>query len=162
VELAHHIDMDLRLDDPALWPSIEEVFGDGDDHHNALAASGVSSVGSGSGSGSSGWEHVALPDGGDNWVLIEEVEKLTLGGGKDEDEEEEEEEEEEGKQGGGGAPTGAGRMSYRTALVSNLMEGDEGATGPSASRRFFPFAAIAARRKRVGCLGAGRFPQRCH
>lgn len=118
---------------------------------------------------SSGWEHVAFPDGGsgDHWVLIEEevvegqaggptavAPALTMGDMAalalaEETEEEEQEAEEEAAAAATAAPTGAGRMSYRDALTANTMDGDEGATGLPSSRRFFPLAGMAARRKRA-------------
>ncbi len=149
VELAHHLNINLQLDDAAVWPTLEEVFGaasglgPGPGPDSASAAHPLaSSTGS-----SGGWEHVALPDGGDNWVLIEEaVEDLAalgLGGGQDEAAAERgavvaaEE-----------APTGAGRMNYRAALVSNLMDGDEGtAAQPPAAGRLYP---LRRKRAKVG------------
>lgn len=162
--------MDLRLDDPAVWPTLEEVFGADDATTDAGAASSDPLTASGHSASSSvtsnGWEHVAFPDGGsgDHWVLIEEevvegaggsaastivTPALTMGDMAALALAEEQQEGEEEDAVATAAPTGAGRMSYRDALTANTMDGDEGTTGLPSARRFFPLAGMAARRKRA-------------
>ena len=93
----------LRVEDPMVWPSVEEVWGEG------------GKEGGKEGGGEEGWEHVALSTGGEQWVFLGE-------------------EKEEGE-GEGGREGRKDAMSYKTALVSSLMELAEGEEWPMAPVR---------------------------
>jgi hypothetical protein len=50
----------LRVEDPVVWPSVEEVWGEG------------GKEGGKEGGGEEGWEHVVLSTGGEQWVFLGE------------------------------------------------------------------------------------------
>lgn len=104
----------LRMEDPRVWPSVEEVWGEG-------GKEGGTEI---------GWEHVLLSTRGEQWVLLGEGEAEEEDEGEDEGEEE--------------------SMTYRSVLMSNLMEMEGGEEWPAAPpRRTFPSLSSLGTRKKV-------------
>jgi len=115
----------LRVEDPMVWPSVEEVWGEGGKETRK------------EGGGEEGWEHVALSTGGEQWVFLGE----------------EKEEGEEGGGGEGGSEGGKEVMSYKAALVSSLMELAEGEEWPMAPvRRTLASLSSYGRKKKARTL----------